>query len=204
MKNFVYIYIVVNKIIMLYRYNKTKIMHEKISFKAYLRVFTIITTAYCLTMYISYQRGKMRALEGMSDMERVIEIKQHDVFTKDKLVMMMKDLNIKYPWIPLAQSMVETGHWKSNIFKENNNLFGMKEARARVTTSSGTQNNHAYYNTWRESVYDYAFYQARYLGSINSEEAYFAYLSASYAEAPHYIQALKKTIDDYDLKELFQ
>jgi uncharacterized FlgJ-related protein len=99
--------------------------------------------------------------------------------------------------------MVETGHWKSNIFLENHNLFGMKEAKSRITTSAGTQNNHAYYNTWRESVYDYAFYQARYLGSINSESAYYSYLDASYAENPNYIAAIKKTIKEYKLKELF-
>ena len=103
----------------------------------------------------------------------------------------------------MAQSIVETGHWKSHIFRENHNLFGMKEAKQRVTTAQGTQNNHAYYSTWRESVYDYAFYQSRYLGSINSEADYYAYLDASYAENPNYIAAIKKAIKEHGLKELF-
>jgi hypothetical protein len=80
----------------------------------------------------------------------------------------------------------------------------MKEAKQRVTSSAGTQYNHAYYNTWRESVYDYAFYQARYLGKINSEAAYFQYLNESYAEDPRYIATVKKTIEKYKLKELFK
>jgi flagellum-specific peptidoglycan hydrolase FlgJ len=131
-------------------------------------------------------------------------IKKSDSFNSQKLVAMMKGLNIKFAWIPMAQSIVETGHWKSNIFVENNNLFGMKEAKQRVTTADGTQNNHAYYESWKESVYDYAFYQSRYLGSIKSEQEYFEYLSASYAEDPNYIRVLKATIEKYKLKEQFK
>lgn len=189
---------------MLYKYDKLNLIHQKLSFKVYWRVFCIISSLFSLTWYVSYQNGKMNALEGMSDIERIIEIKEHDTFGQDKLVQMMKDLNIKYPWIPMAQSMVETGHWKSKIFRENHNLFGMKEAKQRVTSSAGTQYNHAYYNTWRESVYDYAFYQARYLGKISSEAAYFQYLNESYAEDPRYIATVKKTIEKYKLKELFK
>ena len=189
---------------MLYKYDKSNLIHQKLSFKVYWRVFCIITSLFSLTLYISYQNGKMNALEGMSDIERIIEIKEHDTFGQDKLVQMMKDLNIKYPWIPMAQSIVETGHWKSKIFRENHNLFGMKEAKQRVTSSAGTQYNHAYYNTWRESVYDYAFYQTRYLGKISSESEYFEYLGASYAEDPNYIKAIKRAVQDHKLKELFE
>jgi uncharacterized FlgJ-related protein len=188
---------------MLYKFNKSNLIHEKISFKSYLKVLCFISAIFTSSLYVSYYNGRMRALEGMSDVERIIEIKEHDVFHQDKLVEMMKSLNVKYPWIPMAQSIVETGHWKSHIFKENHNLFGMKEAKQRVTTAQGTQNNHAYYSTWRESVYDYAFYQARYLGQINSESDYYAYLDASYAENPNYIAAIKKAIEEYKLKELF-
>jgi hypothetical protein len=188
---------------MLYKYNKSSYLHEKISFRAYFRVFSIILLTYTISTYMSFHFGKMKALKSISSMERVIEIKPVDAFTDTKLVNMMKQLNIKYPWIPLAQSIVETGHWKSRIFIENNNLFGMKEAKTRVTTSSGTQHNHAYYNTWRESVYDYAFYQARYLGKIRNEEDYFEYLS-NYAEDPNYTRTLKSTIEKFKLKEKFK
>ena len=133
----------------------------------------------------------------------MIIIKEADPFSKESLVEMFNDLNVKYPHIVLAQSIVETGHWKSTIFLENHNLFGMKEAKMRITTAGGTQYNHAYYSHWRESVYDYAFYQCRYLSKINSEEEYFQYLSASYAEAPDYVNVLKATIEKENLKALF-
>jgi hypothetical protein len=79
----------------------------------------------------------------------------------------------------------------------------MKEANLRVSTSKGTQLNHAYYNHWRESVYDYAFYQCRYLGGINSEAEYYQYLDGSYAEASDYVAVIKKTVEAEGLKDLF-
>jgi flagellum-specific peptidoglycan hydrolase FlgJ len=79
----------------------------------------------------------------------------------------------------------------------------MKQARQRVNTAKGTQNNHAYYDSWEESVYDYAFYQCRYLGGIHTEEEYFRYLNASYAEDPNYVSKVKSVIEKQKLRELF-
>jgi flagellum-specific peptidoglycan hydrolase FlgJ len=117
---------------------------------------------------------------------------------------MLKDLNVKYPHIVLAQSILETGHYSSTIFKTNHNLFGMKEARRRVKTAKGTQLNHAYYENWKESVYDYAFYQCRYMGRIDSEDEYYQALDASYAEANQYSTLLKQIVERENLHSLFK
>jgi hypothetical protein len=53
-------------------------------------------------------------------------------------------------------------------------------------------------------VYDYAFYQCRYLSQLNTEDEYFQYLGASYAEAERYVPMLKKVIKDNNLEELFK
>jgi hypothetical protein len=45
----------------------------------------------------------------------------------------------------------------------------MKQARIRVNTAKGTNLNHAYYDTWMESLYDYAFYQCRYMSNIKQK-----------------------------------
>jgi hypothetical protein len=51
----------------------------------------------------------------------------------------------------------------------------MKQARSsNVNTAKGTNLNHAYYDTWMESVYDYAFYQCRYMSSASTEQEYYA------------------------------
>jgi len=125
-------------------------------------------------------------------------------FSEEKLIELLKTLNVKYPHIVLAQAKIESANYTSKIFKENHNLFGMKEARVRINTANGTQYNHAYYSNWRESVYDYAFYQCRYLGRVNSEQEYYNYLDQSYAEAPNYVQSLKAIVNREKLKDKFE
>jgi hypothetical protein len=189
---------------MLYKYDKNQLVFKSLKLKSYIKAGALGALAISLTSFYSYRLGIDKAINGLTEYEKVVLIKKSDSFSSQKLVTMMKGLNIKFAWIPMAQSIVETGHWKSNIFVENNNLFGMKEAKQRVTTADGTQNNHAFYESWKESVYDYAFYQSRYLSSIKSEQEYFEYLSASYAEDPNYIRVLKATIEKYKLKEQFK
>ena len=124
-------------------------------------------------------------------------------FSEDKLIDILVSLNIKFPHIVLAQAKLESGNYSSKIFKENHNLFGMKEARVRIHTSKGTQFNHAYYSHWRESVYDYAFYQCRYLSTLHTEDEYYTYLSKSYAEATDYVNILKSMVIKEKLKDKF-
>lgn len=186
---------------MLYIYDKNNLVHRRIGI---LKVTAGILVASTLISATAYYTGVTHGFENLTEVEKAIVIKKTDEFEKEKLVEMLKDLNVKFPHIVLAQSIQETGHWKSGIFLENHNLFGMKEAQRRITTAEGTNRNHAYYNHWRESVYDYAFYQCRYLSGIKSESEYFQYLSASYAEDTAYVERLKKVITKENLKELFE
>lgn len=114
-------------------------------------------------------------------------------FTNSRLKEALDDLNFKHKDIVYAQAVLETGNFTSTIFQENNNLFGMKEARIRITTNQGTRRGHAYYNSWYDSVLDYAMYQSRYLGKL-SRRQYFEYLQKNYAEDPNYVSRLKQII----------
>jgi len=188
---------------MLYWYDEKSLRSYSLStFKILVMLFSIASAISLASMSIGKKIGKSQSIITYSDMERIIMINEADPFSKEKFVKMLKDLNIKYPHIVLAQSMIETGRWESKIFLENNNLFGMKEAKARITTACGTQYNHAFYNHWRESVYDYAFYQCKYLSKIKSESEYFQYLTANYAEDSSYINKLKGLIQKEGLKSL--
>ena len=124
-------------------------------------------------------------------------------FSEEKLIELLLSLNVKFPHIVLAQAKLESGHYSSKIYKENHNLFGMKEAVVRIHTSKGTQFSHAYYDNWRESVYDYAFYQSSYLSTLKTEEEYYVYLDKSYAEADNYVKLLKSIVITEKLKEQF-
>lgn len=120
-----------------------------------------------------------------------VEYKTNSEFSQDSLIYKLKELNFKYPHIVLAQAQLETGGLKSNIFLSCHNLFGMKQAKTRITHASGTKRGHAFFNTWEESVYDYAFYCCRYMGKFTSEQEYYNYLAKNYAEDPKYISKVK-------------
>jgi len=189
---------------MFFKYNKDKLLFDEVCLKTWaLYLAAILIAIGSLGYFIGKSKAKEVVVEQLREGEVEIIIAEVDSFSVESFTQMLKDLNVQYPHIVMAQSIVETGRWKSHIFLENHNLFGMKQARRRITTAEGTSRNHAYYNHWRESVYDYAFYQCRYLSKINSEEEYFEYLGASYAEAPNYVSVLKSTIEKENLKALF-
>ena len=184
--------------------NKDTLEHKNVN----LWVFgSILLVVLSVISFIFYQTGRLGNISKLNNFEKellILNFQQKDDFSEKELIEMLKDLNVKYPYIVLAQSRIETGRFTSKIFRENHNLFGMRQARIRINTAKGTQYNHAYYETWRESVYDYAFYQARYLNNAKTEEEYFYTLGQSYAEAPRYVEALKSEIKRYNLKDKFK
>jgi hypothetical protein len=149
------------------------------------------------------EQGFQEATELPVETELLVLEAEDDQFSQDALVEEIKKLNIRFPHIVLAQSILETGYWESRIYQENHNLFGMKQARARATTANGTQLGHAYYDDWKESVTDYALYQAAYLNKIRKENQYLRYLDKNYAEAKDYDKKLEAIIERENLKELF-
>lgn len=109
-----------------------------------------------------------------------------DPYSETKVYEYLLQLKIKYPLVAMAQMKLESANATSNIFKQNNNVFGMKEPGLRPTTALGTKNNHAYYAHWRQSVLDYAIWQAYVMNAenIQSKEAWLAYINRFYSEIP--------------------
>ena len=188
---------------MFYKFDKNELLWKK----NWKRLFhsIIVVTILILSSFIGGRYLKFQSLETFEKELIVLNIQaEKNKFTKEKFVDELKRLNIKHPHIVMAQSIIETGHWGSKVFKENHNLFGMKQANVRINTAVGTQNNHAYYETWMESIYDYAFYSCRYLSRIRTEAEYYAYLGANYAENPKYIEMVKSVVEKEQLKDFFQ
>ena len=186
----------------IYLYNKQDLSQKKLN-KYLIALYVVLISS--LFSFSGYTVGRVMKLTNLSHIEKellVVDL-QRDDFTEEKLADLLKKLKIKYPEIVLAQARLETGGYKSRIFSENHNLFGMKEAVRRINTAQGTQYNHAYYEHWRESVYDYAFYQCRYMGQVRSREEYFNLLSQSYAEDPVYVTKLKNEIKKRNLSKYF-
>lgn len=194
---------------MLYTYCKKELNFQRIKtsklLKVLLGVVIFATLGFTVAINNATDEAFETELEEMPYEEKVIIINEieKEAFSQDALIEELKRLNIRFPHIVLAQSMLETGHFESNVFRANNNLFGMKQARQRCTTARGTNLNHAYYDNWKESVMDYALFQSAYLRNLKTEAQYFSYLDRNYAEAQNYDQAVKNMINKYDLEELF-
>jgi hypothetical protein len=117
---------------------------------------------------------------------------QFNLFSKENMMRLMYTLKIAHPDIVMAQAIIESGNFKSNIFKENNNLFGMKMPEYRKTTAIGINRGHAVYRNWRESVIDYALWQGK-RARYSTTNQYLRRLR-SYAADPNYISKIKKRI----------
>lgn len=194
---------------MLYTYCKKDLNFKKIKtsklVKVLLGVAVFATLGFTFAINNATDTAFETELEEMPYEEKVIIINEieKDAFSQEALVEELKRLNVKFPHIVLAQAMIESGHFQSNIFMANNNLFGMKQARQRCTTAKGTNLNHAYYDNWKESVMDYALFQSAYLRKLKTEAQYLEYLDRNYAEAQNYDSAVKRMIEAHDLEELF-
>lgn len=106
------------------------------------------------------------------------------------------DCKIKFPDVVIAQAIEESGEFKSKIWKENNNPFGMKIAGSRHTTNIGENRGHAKYKNWQMAVIDYAYMQAVFARKIKTRRGYYEYLK-NYAENPSYVEKLKKHLHKY-------
>ena len=181
---------------MIYKYSKKDSAFKNVFIKYVSTTFLTATVLLSGTALEFYQYGKMEGVSSLSDEERTVVIKQIDPFKVQELKDYLVELNVKFPDIVYAQARLESNGFKSRIFLENNNMFGMKQSTRRSSTNKGEQYGHAYYDTWRESVLDYALWQCKYLSQITTRAEYLEYLKNNYAQDPNYYNKLTKIIND--------
>src|ERR1035437_9342411 len=180
---------------MIYKFNKDSLNYERITGKTI--VITLSIMIGILALAFSLIVNKLNNVRFISEETKAIILREADKeneFSPEKFKAYILELNVKYPHIVFAQAEIETGHFTSRIFKENHNCFGMKVATKRPTTNKGEENGHAYYDNWKASVVDYAFYSAQYLSDIKSEKEYLQYLGKSYAQDTGYVYKIKRII----------
>jgi uncharacterized FlgJ-related protein len=121
---------------MIYKFDKDQLIFKK-NWKG-IKYLVGVVIILILISFISGRYLKFQSLETFEKELIVLNVQaEKNKFTKEKFIDELKRLNIKYPHIVMAQSIIETGHWKSKIFKENHNLFGMKQANVRINTALG-------------------------------------------------------------------
>ena len=183
---------------MIYKFDKKTLEYKNVSIK--LGIISFILTIIIIIGTTLFLMNKMNEVKLISAETKTIILNEHNEFSKEKLKSYILELNLRFPHIVLAQSILESGNFKSKLFVENNNMFGMKVSTQRPTTNKGATNDYAYYSNWRECVQDYAMYQARYLCNFKNEVEYLDYLKQNYAEDTTYITKLMKIINDNEIK----
>lgn len=117
------------------------------------------------------------------------------VLNKENLVKLMNDLGIQHVDIVLAQAILESGTFTSNIFKTKNNMFGMKVPKKRQTLAVNKRGytGYATYASWIDCVKDYKMYQDFITkNKVISRSEYLAILSRGYSESEGYTNKLVK------------
>lgn len=139
-----------------------------------------------------------------SSTKNVAEVNEeiNSSFTREALIEEIKCHGFQYPDLILAQAVLESGHFKSTVFKENNNLFGMKQPRKRYTLCKGSNLNHGVYDNWKISVEDRMIYDTLYLKDM-SRTQYLKFLDKVYCKSGDYSGKLENLIKKNDLKECF-
>lgn len=83
------------------------------------------------------------------------------------------------PNVALAQAKIESTHFKSNIAKENKNIFGIRNSSSIF--AKGLNRGHTVYKSYKDCISDFIRVQNKYLKNINGK----------YAESPTYTQKIK-------------
>lgn len=112
----------------------------------------------------------------------------------ERVLTLLDTLNVEHSHIVFAQMRLESGNFKSDLAKNNDNFFGMKYPRQRATVARGVDRGYACYRSWSYSVLDYAIWQRRYASGLTEEE-YLEMLSEKYAEDKAYVRKVKSIAD---------
>lgn len=123
--------------------------------------------------------------------EVIILHEKYDDFFKDKeangvtMQIACEYYGVKYPSIVTAQAILESGNFKSEVFRKYNNPFGLYNSKAK---------NYYKFNHWTEAIIAYqTMIEYKYKGGN-----YYLFLdSIGYATDPNYIRkvkAIEKTI----------
>lgn len=130
---------------------------EKWNGRQWVSVDPKVFTDY-LESYITELGDELRKYDGQPDMKEA-------ELTVASLYAALKRHGVKHPKIVLAQAILETGWFRSQVAKTKNNLFGLRNPRTGEYYS---------FNTWEDSIDGYvSMVQYKY----RQNENYYAFLS---------------------------
>lgn len=128
---------------------------------------------------------------------KLLQLFNNDVVKLELLYFEILENKIEHPDIVFAQAILESGHMKSKIFYENNNLFGMRMPEKRPSIALKENKGYAVYDCWVSSIKDYKIFQDfLFRRNKKTRDEYFNYLGRTYAEDSNYVFFVKKIINE--------
>lgn len=126
---------------------------------------------------------------------RLNDISDTIKLTEEIFVKYLINMNIKHPEVAYAIAKQESG-FGSNLFKTNNNLFGMRHPALRPTKSLGRKFGYAYFEHWKHSIEDYKLYFEYVGGHKMNKQKYLWHLQNNYASIT-YVKHISKHFNDF-------
>jgi len=117
------------------------------------------------------------------------------LLTRELLVSYLIHKKIHHPEVAYAIIRQES-NMCSNLFKTNNNLFGMRHPRVRPNKSLGDKKGFAHFESWQHSVEDYKLYVEFVGGHKMTRAQYLSHIDRSYAHAG-YSTHISKFFDEF-------
>lgn len=188
-------------------FDKDSLTFRNIKTRSYIKIGTYLLGTFAVLFILGWFTGTNKYIinRWVHKTEVTDTLTIHgQPFSEEALIELMKDCNMKYPYIVLAQAKLESGNFTSKVFRQNHNFLGMRKAKQRMTTARGEKNTYAYFRDWEDCVYDLCLWQSVMTCGINTEDEYFDKLSERYAEDTSYVAKLKNIIKKENLKNIFE
>jgi len=178
----------------MYLYDNKNLKFNKLKLKSILIwISPIILISMTFGYIISSVMTHPNPIEKLVFKDRLILLPETKLIMNDTILAeYLIANNIKFPAIVMAQALHESNRFTSDIYLENNNLFGMKKAYSRQSRATGVNRGHATYDNWEDSIIDYGYYQANYLRQVKTEAQYLLYLNKYYASDSLYDKNIKR------------
>ena len=110
----------------MYKLNEQSLEYVKVNqFKFFSKIGLVTVSLTVMASLGTFLWTKTHIVQTMTEYEKVLLVEEVNKFSEDKMVEKIKELGFKYPHIVMAQAILETGNFKSPVFQENHNLFGM-------------------------------------------------------------------------------
>lgn len=147
---------------------------------------TLLIVFMSLLFYIDYKTYRVNEINNTEQIEHNIVVSKDTTIIKDYVYNALCRYKVNAANIVLSQAIIESRHFTSKLFKENNNLFGMKHPSRRPTTSLYSYNGYAYYESIDDCILDYLLWQLWGNKHKLSDKEYLSEGLSGYAEDPNY------------------